>query len=331
MITVTLIRIRTSCRDAPVFSSASSKFVVANAGQGGRCGSDYRQQKYCLRNICGEDTDAIHYSWTYFEAGDSDEVQDHEAIIRWALRMRNSPSLQLLNVGELFSRDACGNALGPKSMFNAYAKYGANSFCLQTGLTMSGKWGGKVWKEIGNGLHQTTRYAPQGNDKASKARRNSLGVVFRNWHPGPLGFQVVADTYAYYYAHAMLKAIDLLEAAAKGTSLVRLKRKFKKTPKAFGGALPKPIACTQDTCNSYKSKTPFCLYFEKPQYGSSKIRLLSNTHKKNPKNTKKGTFTGFKQNGTCPNHLIPTAEKDLPKCATYRLLWRHVDRKRQGK
>ena len=70
--------------------------------------------------------------------------------------MRNSPSLQLLNVGELFSRDACGNALGPKSMFNAYAKYGANSFCLQTGLTMSGKWGGKVWKEIGNGLHQTT-------------------------------------------------------------------------------------------------------------------------------------------------------------------------------
>ena len=40
--------------------------------------------------------------------------------------------------------------------------------------------------------------------------RGSRPQVFRNWHPGPLGFQVVSDAIAYYYLKAMLKALAMI-------------------------------------------------------------------------------------------------------------------------
>ena len=40
--------------------------------------------------------------------------------------------------------------------------------------------------------------------------RGSRPQVFRNWHPGPLGFQVVSDAIAYYYLNAVLNALAMI-------------------------------------------------------------------------------------------------------------------------
>ena len=52
---------------------------------------------------------------------------------------------------------------------------------MQLGLKMSG-YGGNVPGDVGDTLHCTTR---EGEQEADATRRDSLGVVFRNWYPGP--------------------------------------------------------------------------------------------------------------------------------------------------
>jgi len=100
----------------------------------------------------------------------------------------------------------------------AYAEYGYNAFCIQTGLYFGGHdYDSEVeagvnrfgWKFQGDGYHNTTRYGeelPEGD-----ARRDSLGTVYRNWHPGPLGFQVASDAFAYVYVTGLLMALDIIE------------------------------------------------------------------------------------------------------------------------
>ena len=61
----------------------------------------------------------------------------------------------------------------------------------------------------GDGYHNTTRYGEALDD--GDPRKESLGTVYRNWHPGPLGFQVASDAFSYVYATAVLKALELME------------------------------------------------------------------------------------------------------------------------
>jgi len=79
----------------------------------------------------------------------------------------------------LRSDEDCGRAYGTPEMFQAYSQYGANAICLQTGLLRSGRWQGEKWAEVGNGIHQTTRYGELAD--VTQKRRESLGVMFRNW------------------------------------------------------------------------------------------------------------------------------------------------------
>ena len=103
-----------------------------------------------------------------------------------------------------------------EKIFTNYAKWGVNAVCLQGGLKQLG-YVGKKWGAVGDGTHLMTRYGDQAvppplpataTAAQIAARKKSLGVVFRNWHPGPLGFQVVADGLLYYYTAAMLRALD---------------------------------------------------------------------------------------------------------------------------
>ena len=80
---------------------------------------------------------------------------------------------------------------------------------MEKGITKHG-YPGNVWGAIGDTLHNTTRYGEASG--ISQTRKDSLGVVYRNWHPGPLGYQVVADTFTFYYTQALLLALDKLEA-----------------------------------------------------------------------------------------------------------------------
>ena len=53
---------------AKVWEAAGVEWEVRNAGEGGGCGDSFRNQIFCTRQMVGDDVDAIHYSWTYFES-----------------------------------------------------------------------------------------------------------------------------------------------------------------------------------------------------------------------------------------------------------------------
>ena len=95
-----------------------------------------------------------------------------------------------------------------RNMIDVYRPNMTGLFTLYTSMILIHLYTGK---------HQMTRYGDQAvppplpataTAAQIAARKKSLGVVFRNWHPGPLGFQVVADGLLYYYTAAMLRALD---------------------------------------------------------------------------------------------------------------------------
>ena len=53
-------------------------------------------------------------------------------------------------------------------------------------------------------MHNTTRYG----EAEKSPRKESLGVIYRNWHPGPLGFQLLADSMTMLYTKAVLEGIE---------------------------------------------------------------------------------------------------------------------------
>jgi hypothetical protein len=143
---------------APLWEAAGVNLEVRNAGQGGGCGDDFMNQPFCIRHMVGDDADIIHYSWTYFEAGNSAEAREmKEALMRWALLMEHSPALQVINAGEISTSSQCRDAFGPEQFFNDYGKFGMNAICLQLGLKSNG-WPGNTWGAVGDTMHTTTRY-----------------------------------------------------------------------------------------------------------------------------------------------------------------------------
>lgn len=295
---------------SPVFEAAGVKLEVRNAGEGGGCGDDYANQIWCSRHMVGDDADIIHYSWTYFEAGGHNLEAIHEQIIRWALLMKNSPAVHFLNVGELFDPEAClRGAIGSHSLFSKYVSFGLNAVCLQTGLTMSKKWGGKKWNFVGDGLHSTTRY---GEDEKDQFRKDSLGVVFRNWHPGPLGFQVVADAFAHYYLHAFLHALELIKNVQDNRG--DLAKEFPATPKLLSKSrIPRPLVCDPAICDA--EDPPGCHNFEEPTYGRPQIYVLDPKDSMNPyKEFAKDTDSGWDHWVAGKSTLIPRDDMDREEC-----------------
>mmetsp|Transcript_15799 Transcript_15799/g.23803 ORF Transcript_15799/g.23803 Transcript_15799/m.23803 type:complete len:714 (+) Transcript_15799:65-2206(+) len=292
----------------PIFSKANVEFTVRNAGEGGGCGDSYRNQIWCLRNIIGDDVDIAHYSWTYFENEDKETY--HEMFIRWVLMMERSPVPQFINVGETRS---CKSALDHSGkLFDLYGKYGVNINCLQSGILKIG-YPGKKWGAIGDGMHTTTRYGELSN--VTKSRRDSLGVTFRNWHPGPLGFQVVSDAFGYHYTDALLEAINMIEDERSGHSDIEsLARRWPEKPSVLSKEdLPPPIYCEERICNV--DEPPGCTNWEVPTYGRGQVKILDPKDSMNPfKDLAKEGDKGWKKWQGDRRQLVPKAELKQPEC-----------------
>jgi len=282
---------------APVWASAGVAFEVRNSGQGGSCGDSFDNQVWCLRTLVGDDVDMTHYSWTYFEAGrKAEELQRyHELFYRWSLLMERSPVPQLLYTGDctaLSKRD--------QRLLDVYGPFGADVLCMQRGIRTVG-YAGKVKGAVGDSLHTTTRYGESAD--VSEERRRSLGVVFRNWHPGPLLFQTTADALAYKLTDAMLLALDRI--AAEPYPHVR----WPKLPRLLGlDALPTPLACPEEWCSV--PEAPRCLDYEKPTFGEQHFRALETRGGEDP------AIAGWKQwQGRSSVRYVPEGERQLPECA----------------
>ena len=171
----------------PVWSAAGMDLTYQNAGMGGSCGDSHLNQHFCHSALVSPGVDVLHYEWTVFEHGPAGDT--HEELVRWTSMLRRRPPVHVFNTGA--KADGQDYALVRK-----YARQGYNAFFLGGGLRNGGhdyesekakgldRFG---WGVVGDGYHDTTRY---GEDEAED-RRASLGVLMRNWHPGPLGFQLV--------------------------------------------------------------------------------------------------------------------------------------------
>lgn len=303
---------------SPLWDMIDVKFEVRNAGIGGRCKESYKNRIWCLSHILGNDTDIAHYSWTYFEAGqqgkpDTDPTLFHEMFIRWALLMDKSPAPQFLNVGAVTNQKKCRSCLDAKDgthtrLFDKYSKYGVNILCLRPGIMKRGyirkdreeKYcGSSCIGKFGDGQHNVTRYGE--SDSISQGRKHSLGYVYRNWHPGPLGFQVVSDSFGYYYMEAMLRAIEMIGDIMEKYPIAQLKKNWpRKPPRLTLNEIEESVYCDPDICNV--DNPPVCLNMDEPSYGVSQIE---------PK-----PLDGWKIGRLVPtNPLVPTEEKHMKKCA----------------
>lgn len=156
---------------AKVWEAAGVEWEVRNAGEGGGCGDSFRNQIFCTRQMVGDDVDAIHYSWTYYEAnglneaGRPDILLKHEEFVRFALSMARSPAPLFINTGG--EKGNCPSVVdgAENGLLQKYAKWGINGVCLQAGLiTHEGDesqcypkcYEGKKWGAVGDGTHSST-------------------------------------------------------------------------------------------------------------------------------------------------------------------------------
>jgi len=280
-------------------ASVGVKFVVKNAGQGGGCGDNMYNQVWCVRNMVGDEVDFTFYSWTYFEAGQNGKALKnyHEAFIRWSLLMKRAPIPTMLYAGDGWAPDLEG-------LFKQYAKLGFNVVTIRRGLAKHGQPKAPSWGDIGDGLHQTTRYG----ESANETRKKSLGVFYRNWHPGPLGFQVVADAIAWRFTVAALEAADMLAA----------KKSFSKEPDLISTSALGKSSCEDMDNPAFEAKycdvdePPNCINHEIPTFGRPQVVYSNKGDTLNPMHDNLVEELEEKKNG--PSALIPRDEKKGTEC-----------------
>jgi hypothetical protein len=287
---------------APIWKAADVHFEVRNTGQGGECGDSFDNQVWCLRTLVGDDVDMTQYSWTYFEAGSSAQELGlyHELFYRWSLLMEHSPVPQIV-----YTSDCAKFSELDQKLLDAYGRYGADVLCMERGIKTRG-YPGKKWGEVGDTLHDTTRYGEAPG--VGEERRRSLGVVFRNWHPGPLLFQTTADAMALKLSDAMLVALDRIESEPQPR--VRWPQR-PRLPAIVG----KPLACPPDWCGG--TEPPRCVDYEEPTYGQQHFRRLEPADAANPlRDLAAASDSGWLLwQGPSADRYVPQAERTLPECA----------------
>jgi len=222
----------------PIFEFYGKTVEVRNAGEGGGCGDSYRNQIWCVRQLVGDDVDVVHYSWTYFEAGDRTVNKWHETFIRWSLLLDSAPVPTIINVGEGGHGDR---------LYDHYKQFGYNTIFLQKGLKKQFPNYKKKWGVVGDGMHNETRYG-------------GSGVMWRNWHPGPLSFELLSNALAKTYVEALKLSLTQ-------------KSLFHMTKMLSQADFPKPVFCDPKWCAS--EEPPGCVNYEQPTYGTPQIRIVT--------------------------------------------------------
>ncbi|KAL7527827.1 hypothetical protein ACHAXR_002152, partial [Thalassiosira sp. AJA248-18] len=267
----------------PVWKAAGMEFVFQNAGLGGGCGDSHENQHFCVKQNVSPDVDVVHYEWTYFEHGRA--TPQHENLIRWTQMLPKQPPVHIFNTGVA----PAGVGSPDSDLARIYAEYGFNAFYMRTGFNYGGHdydseknrekdaFDRFSWGYVGDGYHNTTRYGELEDDEA---RKTSLGVVMRNWHPGPMGFQLTSDAFTYVYTQALLKALDLIEKDMNDGKDVREQWSASERPLLMKGDLPEPKFCEKEYC--VVDEAPGCLNYELPTFGNWGPRVEDPTDDLNP-------------------------------------------------
>eukprot|EP00937_MAST-01D_sp_MAST-1D-sp2_P006997 g6997.t1 len=101
--------------------------------------------------------------------------------------------------------------------------------------------------------------------------QNDMAHLFVNWHPGPLGHEVIGNQIAFYHLtvlEAALKrvvAMEVAESGAGGMDMDALKRD------AISPTLPEAVACSALLCGKSELEVPQCAYSYLPSFTGPSI------------------------------------------------------------
>lgn len=257
----------------------------------------------------GSDVDFTFYSWTYFEAGQHAPSLSsvHELFVRWSLMMPRGPIPTILYAQGVGEYQESGEL---KSKFTRYGKFGFNALSITKGILEHLTEKPPAWGDIGDGLHTTTRYG----EAETPQRKKSLGVFYRNWHPGPLGFQVAADAIAWRFAVAGIRAAELLADGAH----------YDHSPQPVPFVDLGPAQCEE--VDEHKQRPPplmrsgfcsanalpSCINHELPTFGTPQIQSVAVDDTQNPMISR--TVTDVEVRAAPNSTLIPVEERNLEKC-----------------
>jgi hypothetical protein len=82
--------------------------------------------------------------------------------------------------------------------------------------------------------------------------------LFVNWHPAPLGHEVIGNQVAYYHLGVLEKALGQITNAQKEGKLPALTKKFEDT--AAPQPLPQYVACKKEVCDFLEGDKAKCAY-----------------------------------------------------------------------
>jgi hypothetical protein len=182
----------------PLFEQAGVKFESRNSGIGGSCGDSFFDQVPCLAQVVGEDVDVTSFSWDYW--ADNPEFQEH--FIRTSLTMPKSPMPLLITLNK-------HHYPSHEQFFQRYGHLGyhalAGTMSTPAGVPSLSAKSETKFGFVGDGWHKVTRVG----DKfpLGSCRRQSTSVLWRNWHGGPLLYQLMADAMGWTYVKALKEAL----------------------------------------------------------------------------------------------------------------------------
>ena len=242
-----------------VWKAADMKLIIQNTGVGA-CGDSYSNEVYCIQQSVSPQVDVIQYTWTLYESDKSLALASRESLIRWTQMMQHQPPVHVLNIQELPENRSSEEY----QLAEHYLQYGYNALYAKSAYDYEDTEM-FIPKNVGDGMHNTTRYGIN----ETKSRKDSLGVMMRNWHPGPLYFQFIADTYSYIYSRAILVALDVIENQI--SNKVDPGGIWTERPIMLKDSLPSPRYCDPLYC--VVSDPPKCLKYSTPKYGQWGARV----------------------------------------------------------
>jgi hypothetical protein len=227
----------------PLFKQAGMKFESRNSGIGGSCGDSFFDQVPCLAQVVGEDVDVTSFSWDYW--ADNPEFQEH--FIRTSLTLPKNPMPLLITLN---------NAHYPshEQFFQRYGDLGyhalAATMSTPAGVPTRDADSSVKFGFTGDGWHKVSRLGEK--FPLGSCRRKSTSVLWRNWHGGPLLYQLISDAMGWTYVKALKEALRSDPQDALITMPVVL-------PQGFQSSITEPPRCisfTHPNINTWHGGTP---------------------------------------------------------------------------
>ncbi|KAK3259483.1 hypothetical protein CYMTET_31521 [Cymbomonas tetramitiformis] len=261
----------------PLLDIVGVPFDVHGSGQNGN-GPSMGNTLTCAKEVLG-DVDIVHTGW--WMVGQVPKP-DYEAFLRRMLT--DSPNGPLVHSIDGF-RDGFNfnNGIwlteGNDTVRDAYYKAGVMEIASRpewnylAGIESTSRHGDGDYPWFPLGFHNA-HWGRVGDGKCHRhTREGEDATIMQNWHPGPLGVQVMMDLYLYTYLKALEMAMEWIER--DGVQALKERFPLHERPSV---ELPSPKYCARDANEQHpmcRGETdggwlsgPFCGTGQRPMWGA---------------------------------------------------------------